>query len=416
MISSRHRALNILFEIFENNKFSNITLNKLKQTIFLSKSDINFIFVLVYGVIQYKIYLEYIINKIINPTKTNRKTQILLWMGLYQMKFLNTPTYSIVNEAVEIAKKINISPSFVNAVLRKLTNKNLWVVNIKNKKNIFCLENGFPYWLYKQLEDDYGIENAKKIVIFSNEKPLISFRININKISIEEFLNQFTSKLEIKRSTIAKNAFLTNDKIFTSEAFLNDLIYIQDETSILAVEILNPKPNHSVLDMCAAPGGKLTYIAQLVGQDTKIIGNEINHSKKAIIEKNILNSGCKNIEMQYFDARDIKDKFDYILIDAPCSGFGVIRKKPEIKLRKRTKEEMNQLYKMQEELLNNAYNLLNESGVILYSTCTMNKKENQDQIIQFLKSYKKMKLEYEKQFFNFEANYNGFYIAKMKKY
>ncbi|QEH62190.1 16S rRNA (cytosine967-C5)-methyltransferase [Spiroplasma chinense] len=416
-MNARKKALDILYEVFENNQFSNKLLNKMALQKAMSKQDIAFIFKLVYGTIQYKIYLEYVVNKLIDPNKTNFKIQILLWMSFYQIKFLETPIYSVVNEAVEISKKIDSHLSgFVNSVLKKIQDKTLWNVDIKNKQNVLALENGFPFWLYKQIANQYGSDNADKLVLDSIKPVKISFRVNENLITIEDFVKLYQDELELEKSKIARNCFFTSNKLFESNAFKEGLVYIQDETSILAVELLNPKPNSKIVDMCCAPGGKLTYIASLVGKDTKVLGCEINSSKENIIRKNIESQKLENIDLVFKDATTLKENsFDYILLDAPCSGYGVLKRKPEIKLKKRSKQEIEELLKVQKELLITAYNLMDEGATLLYSTCTVNKDENQNQVENLLNNFKDLELIEEKQFFGFEGNNNGFYIAKIFK-
>ncbi|WP_338984751.1 transcription antitermination factor NusB [Spiroplasma endosymbiont of Diplazon laetatorius] len=185
---SRKEALDILFEVLNNNKFSNKLLNNLIKKEAMSKQDIAFIFKLVYGTIQYKIYLEYVVNKVIDPEKTDYKIQILLWMNLYQLKFLKSKPYYVINESVEVAKSINKNyGGLVNKVSKELVNENLWEVKIKNKQNIFALENGFPFWLFKKIENDYSKEKACEFILHSNKESKISLRLNTLKISKEEF-------------------------------------------------------------------------------------------------------------------------------------------------------------------------------------------------------------------------------------
>ncbi|AOG60730.1 16S rRNA (cytosine967-C5)-methyltransferase [Spiroplasma helicoides] len=415
MQSSRNAALNILFEVFENNQFSNKLLNKLKQKSLFKEQDVNFIYKLVYGTIQYKIYLEYVVNKLIDPKKTNKKIQILLWMNFYQIKFLNNPIYSVTNESVEITKKIDKSLSgLVNVVTKKLENQDLWEVDIKNKKNIAPLKNGFPYWLFEKISKDFSSEIALKVVESSNNTNEISFRINTKKISIKEFKDKFLNKLDCKKSTIANNCYVSKSNSFLFELVNDGFIYIQDETSVRAVELLEVKPESKILDMCCAPGGKLSFLAALVESNNFIDGYEINSSKKNIIKQNLKVLDINNVNLYFKDARLVKEHYDCILLDAPCSGYGLIKKKPEIKLKKYSDLEMQKMYQVQKELLMTAIDNLNDGGTILYSTCTINKNENQDLINEVIKKTK-MKLILEEQYFGFEGNNNGFYIAKLKK-
>ncbi|AUM62913.1 16S rRNA (cytosine(967)-C(5))-methyltransferase RsmB [Spiroplasma monobiae] len=416
-MNPRKEALNILFEVFINNKFSNKLLNNLIKKEAMSKEDIAFIFKLVYGTIQYKIYLEYVVNKVINQDKTDFKIQILLWMNLYQIKFLRSKPYYVINEAVEIAKEINVNLSgLVNKVSKLLVNENLWEVDIKNSQNVFPLENGFPFWLFKKIEKEYSKDSAIDFVKQSNQESKISLRLNTLKIDQQEFESKYLDKYNLTKSGLVDYFYLTDKNIVSEEIFKNGFVTIQDQTSGFASYILNPKKDTKVLDMCSAPGGKLTHLAQIMNNTGKIDAYEIQENKIRLIEENILRLGIKNVNLKCLDALEIEEKkYNYILLDAPCSGYGVIRQKPEIKLKKRSEKEENDLLILQEKLLEKAYKCLESESELLYSTCTINKKENEDQVERFLTKHDDLEKVYERVFFGKEFDNDGFYICKMKK-
>ncbi|AKX33843.1 16S rRNA (cytosine967-C5)-methyltransferase [Spiroplasma litorale] len=417
-MNPRFISLNILDNVIFNNLFANKQLNNIKNNMSISKNDIFFIFKLVYGVIQYKLYLEYVTNKVLKKEIKNNKIKIIIWMALFQLVFLNSKAYYVINEAVELSKKVdhNLS-SFVNAVLRKLQNKEYWKVNIKNKKNVAPLKEGIPYWLFDQISKQYSIDIAKKWIEYVNKESNLYVRLNTLKISKENFINNYNDVLKIEELEISNNFFIVSSNLFETDLLKKGFVYIQDPLSGLACEILNPEKNSKILDMCCAPGGKLSYLSQLVNQEADITAIEINENKKNIIQNNLENLGILNININYIDAVDYKTKtkFDYILLDAPCTGYGVIKNKPEIRLRKSTNDDIQKLYNLQKKLLEKAYSLLSKGGAIVYSTCTINKNENEFQIDEFLKKHKKMKKVYEKQYFGFEYNTNGFYICKLIK-
>ncbi|WP_342258884.1 16S rRNA (cytosine(967)-C(5))-methyltransferase RsmB [Spiroplasma endosymbiont of Dioctria linearis] len=416
-MNSRKEALSILFEVFKNNKFSNKLLSNLIQTKAMSKEDIAFVFKLVYGTIQYKIYLEYVVNKIINPNKTDFKIQILLWMNLYQLKFLKSKAYYVINESVNIAKLINKNyAGLVNKVSKKLEDKELWEVNIKNKQNIFPLENGFPFWLYKKISGDYSKSQAEEFILNSNIESKISLRLNTLKISIKNFEEKYMEKYNLEKSKLIEYFYLTNKNIINQEIFLKGYVTVQDQSSGYASYILNPKPFSKVLDMCSAPGGKLTHLAQIMENSGEIKAYELQENKIHLIEQNLSRLGVKNVILECKNALEIsEEKYDFILLDAPCSGYGVIRQKPEIKLKKYSELENLELILLQSQLLEKAYNCAKVDTEIVYSTCTINKKENEEQISNFLLRHKDIKKIYEKVFFGNEYDNDGFYICKMKR-
>lgn len=417
-MSARKNALEILFNIIYKNGFSNVLLNKFEKESTLSKVDKSFVFKIVYGTIQYKIYLEYVLNKLINPNITDIKIQILLWMSLYQIIYLKSPDYAIVNEAVNIAKEINANNvNLVNKILRTIIdNKDYLNIEIKNNQNKLPLKNGIPFWMYKKIEKEYSKEIAMKFTEYSVIEPKLSFRINTIKISEKDFLEKYSKNLKLEKSKIAKNCYLTDSKIIGEDFFKEGLVIIQDQTSILATEILDPKANSKILDMCCAPGGKLTSIAALSNNKALIYGCEINENKRKLIEQNVLKTNSKIESIFYLNALDIQENnFDYILLDAPCSGIGVIRKKPEIRLKNPKKLFYNDITNLQRKLLAKAHSLLKVGGELVYSTCTINIEENQNQAKWFKDQFNDIKIIYEKQFFGFESDNNGFYICKFKK-
>lgn len=416
-MNPRKVAFDILIDVFEKKQFSNKLLNKVAKEKAMSNIDIAFVFKLVYGTIQYKIYLEYIVNKIIDQEKTPKNIQILLWLSLYQIKYLNTPIHSVTNEGAEICKKIDLRKvGLVNKVVKNLNDDKLYEINIKNKQNVLALRNGYPFWLYKKWKDDYGEEIANQLVEFSNKIPPISFRVNVTKISIEEFVSTYKSVFSFEKSNLAKNSFITKEKVMNLDIYKKGFITIQDQASTLAVEVLNPRPKSRVLDMCCAPGGKLTHIAELMQNDGEIDGYELNIKKKKTLEDNINRLDLKNIKLHFTDSAHLKNiKYDYILLDAPCSGYGVIRKKPEVKLHKFSKEEVQKLLETQKTLLETAYSCMSKNSTLVYSTCTINKDENEHQIKEFITNHPDIKLIYERQIFGFENNSDGFYICKLVK-
>ncbi|AKU79424.1 transcription antitermination factor NusB [Spiroplasma turonicum] len=417
-MNARNLALNLLNEIIYNNKFSNKLLNKTKEKSNLSKSDIFFVFKLVYGVIQYKIYLEYVVNKLLKTEVKNKKIFIILLMALYQFKFLNSKGYFVVNESVLLAKKIDSNyAALVNAVVRKLENKELWIVNIKNKKNIIPLTKGIPFWLYDFIKKQYGQSIADDWLNDVNNNEHLYLRLNSEIMDEKHFLNNYKELLNAEKFELTKNFYKINNKIFETDLLKYGTVYLQDPLSGLACEVLNPKSNSKIIDMCCAPGGKLSYLYNLTKGTSKIVGIEKNLSKKNILYKNLERQNIKNVEIFFIDALeyDSKELFNYVLLDAPCSGFGVIKNKPEIRLKKHNKNSFVELYNIQGKLLEKAYSMLDVNGELVYSTCTINKNENEYQINKFLNNHKDLKKTYEKQFFGYEYNTNGFYICKLIK-
>lgn len=416
--NARYQAWTILVQVFKKQVFANLLLNKIAR----QEKDLktkNLVFALVHGTITQKIYLEYLANKLIDQQKTPIEIQVLIWMSFYQAFFLKKiPNYAIVNEAVQLAKKIN--PKFaglVNASLKKaFRDSNFLAVNLIDEEEKFCVENAFPQTLYKKIKIDFGLEIAKKIVKDSLNKPSLSIRINSLKISTNDFYQKYSQSLKLEKNDITKNGMITQVPPYETTAYKEGLITAQDQASILVSEVLNPKPNTRVLDMCSAPGGKLTHLSALMNNTGSIVAYEIKTNKISLIKSNLERMGVKNVMLINDDALTINDsqQFDNILLDAPCSGFGVLKRKPEIKLKYNSKNE-GELIKLQQKLLAVAYKNLKVNGFLTYSTCTINLQENAQQILKFVQEYPKMKIVFEKQIFGFENNTDGFYICKLQK-
>nr|WP_036246486.1 16S rRNA (cytosine(967)-C(5))-methyltransferase RsmB [Mesoplasma chauliocola] len=417
--NSRKIAFEILKKVFKNKSFSNILLNDVSKMPISDKFK-NLIFATVHGTITNQILLNEVTKKLVDAKKTNIDIQILLWMSIYQLRFLKTiPQYAVVNESVMIAKSINNKfAGLLNACLKKVIKNEEELFNFSSldKLQKICIENSFPINLFSLIEKGYGFENAKRIAIDSNQKPVISFRVNTIKISFEDFFEKYKEEFDLQKTEVL-NCLVSKKAIVKSDAYKNGEITIQDPASILVANTLNPSSNSKVLDMCSAPGGKLTHLSMIMQNTGTITGYEISENKIKLINENIQRLGCKNINLICGDATKINEKenYDFVLLDAPCSGFGVLKRKPEIKINKIDFKNVNSIVEIQKNLLETAYFNLSKNGTLVYSTCTINPEENQIQIANFIKKHNDIEIIEEKQLFGYEMNTDGFYICKMIK-
>ncbi|WP_156923088.1 16S rRNA (cytosine(967)-C(5))-methyltransferase RsmB [Mesoplasma seiffertii] len=419
MINSRLESWEILKKVFTNKAFSNVLLNEVSNKNIDEKFK-NLIFAIVHGTITYKIYLDYLTSKLIDNRKTPIEIQVLLWMSIYQIKFLEAiPAYAIVNEAVQLARQVN--PKFtglVNACLQKVLRDKVsfFEVKINHPDRKLCVENGYPWFLFEKISHSYGVDVARKLCLDSTQRPLISVRVNTLLTTVEDLLTNYQKEFGLQKSDI-KDCLIADRAIVKSELYTSGKITIQDAASILVAERLQPMPNSSVLDMCSAPGGKLTHLAAIMRNTGKLVAYELNENKLKLIQQNIDRLNVQNVELHAGDARLINhpQSFDYILLDAPCSGFGVLKRKPEIKFNNVDQQALAEIVNLQAELLSTAYDNLKTGGEMVYSTCTINKDENSAQINNFLKKYPEMKIVSEEQIFGYENNTDGFYICKLKK-
>lgn len=412
--------------------YSNIVLNDAFREFFLSPKEKAFMTEIFYGVIRNKKFLDYIIERY---TKDIRKEWIrnLLRISIYQITFMNSDDKGVVWEATELAKKYSIAISkFINGTLRNyLRNKDSELKRLDDEKNYEVLYS-IPKWFYDTLEKQYGNENLKQIITSLKKIPYLSMRVNKLKYSEEEF-EEFLKEKDIQIIKKVDTVYYVNSGlIINSEEFKAGKIIAQDASSYLAAKNLGAMPNELVLDICAAPGGKTAVLAEQMKNSGEVIAIDIHQHKIKLIDTNMKKLGIDIVKAIVMDAKNVNKqgrKFDKILVDVPCSGYGVIRKKPEI-LYSKNRENIEELAKLQLEILNSAADILKDGGELIYSTCTITDEENTDNIKKFLEERKEFKVEklyipenvsgdYDK-LGGFCINYkeeimDNFYIIKLKK-
>ena len=375
--------------------YSNIVLNDAFREFFLSPKEKAFMTEIFYGVIRNKKFLDYIIERY---TKDIRKEWIrnLLRISIYQITFMNSDDKGVVWEATELAKKYNIAISkFINGTLRNyLRNKDSELKRLDDEKNYEVLYS-IPKWFYDTLEKQYGNDNLKQAITSLKKIPYLSVRVNKLKYTeekFEEFLKEKDIQIIKKVDTVY---YVNSGLIINSEEFKTGKIIAQDASSYLAAKNLGAMPNELVLDICAAPGGKTAVLAEEMKNSGEVIAIDIHQHKIKLIDTNMKKLGIDIVKAIVMDARNVNKqgrKFDKILVDVPCSGYGVIRKKPEI-LYSKNKENIEELAKLQLEILNSAADILKDGGELIYSTCTITAEENTNNIKKFLEERKELKVE-----------------------
>ena len=375
--------------------YSNIVLNDAFREFFLSPKEKAFMTEIFYGVIRNKKFLDYIIERY---TKDIRKEWIrnLLRISIYQITFMNSDDKGVVWEATELAKKYSVAISkFINGTLRNyLRNKDSELKRLDDEKNYEILYS-IPKWFYDTLEKQYGNENLKQAITSLKKIPYLSVRVNKLKYTEEEF-EEFLKEKDIQIIKKVDTVYYVNSGlIINSEEFKTGKIIAQDASSYLAAKNLGAMPNELVLDICAAPGGKTAVLAEEMKNSGEVIAIDIHQHKIKLIDTNMKKLGIDIVKAIVMDARNVNKqgrKFDKILVDVPCSGYGVIRKKPEI-LYSKNRENIEELAKLQLEILNSAADILKEGGELIYSTCTITDKENTNNIKKFLEERKEFKVE-----------------------
>ena len=384
----------------------------------------------VYGVLENKIYIDYMIRKLsdIRLKKIHENVLVILEIGIYNIHFLESKDYATVDKLVDLTKKKNKrSTGFVNAILREFIRDEKEIATIYENDDIksLSIRYSFPEEITRYIYDFYGMDYTKAYLRDADRIKNLAIRVNSLKTNREELKNKLIDggfKVEegdiSNMSLIVKNpAGLASSKLFKAGFFT-----IQQEASMKTVEVLDPKENTRILDLCAAPGTKTSYLAEYTKNTAKIVANDLAKSKNKLILENIERLGLKNISLTNYDAssfvEDFKDGFDYVLVDAPCSGLGVVGRKPEIRYN-RSKETIVRLANLQREILENALKYVKKGGFLVYSTCTIGPLENRDNF-KFLMDKENLELaaingedfiEYK----SFETMTDGFFISKFRK-
>ena len=433
-INARYIAYEVLYTIIQEDGYSNITLNKYFNQHKLQEQDKRFISEVVYGTIKNKLYLEHIL-KSYSKGRVKPKVKIILLMSIYQLLYMDkTPNFAIIDEAVKLSKKIagNITGKFVNGILRNIERnvKNL-ELQYKNETEQFCVENSCPKELFDILKKQYGKEKAQSIVISFNQKSKNSIRYNPFKTTKSDLIEKLGSA--VTESEICEDSLVLNKLNIDNSLFTNGYYIIQDEASALIATSIGLPVNkeYKILDTCAAPGGKSLHIASKYFNSSLVSCDKYIHKLK-LIEDNIAKLGISNIEIKEQDATinnsSFNDKFDIVICDVPCSGIGVIKNKPEIKY-KITNSHVEDIARLQYKILENSRNYVKQGGILMYSTCTIDKRENIKNIEKFLKENKDFSLDNITlnnsivkskengvlEILPDEYSCDGFFIAKLKK-
>jgi len=398
-LTSRGLAVEILEKVETKNAFSNLLLNQKIQKKNLQKKDINILTELVYGVMQRKKALDFQLQPFLKKQKKLDNWVIqLLRISLYQIKYLDRiPDYAVINEAVNYAKKRGHKgiSGLVNGVLRNILRSELKSFDtIDSFLERIATQYSLPEWLVEKWIADYGKEETLKISQSLNERAKVSLRVNHHLISKENAMAQLRDEgFNIRESQVSSIGLISESGLpASSELFEEGKITIQDETSMLVAPAMQIEPHHKVLDACAAPGGKTTHIASYLNENLggKVIALDIHQHKVKLIEENAERQKVsEKLNARQMDAKDSfnqlgKEKFDRVLVDAPCSGLGLLRRKPDIRYTK-TPEDVERLTKVQMEILDSTAKTVKSGGQLVYSTCTILRDENDFVIQKFLK-------------------------------
>lgn len=406
-------AYEVLLAYFKDGSYLNITLNKALKAD-MNRHMKNRITRIVYGTLQNALLLEFHLKKFVKKVKVSEKT--ILLMGLYEHFFMKRPDYAIVDELVTLARqeKGARTASFINAVLRHAF---LEEINFEglSEDEVLALRTSHPLWLVKMLKKQYGQDVTIQILEADNAIPLRSGRVNTLVISRDDLIKEDP---RFKRGLLSEDGVLfEGGNIASTDAFKEGKVTVQDESSQLVARLLSPEKGSEVLDMCGAPGSKTTHLAALMENTGHIDVYDLYAHKEQLIQNNLKRLHVTNVTTHTADstklAKMLQKQYDAILLDGPCSGLGVLARKPEIKYH--DSSVMDEIIPIQANLLENAYYLLKNGGKMVYSTCTLNKKENEKQIERFICHHEDMERIEEHTILPYQYHSDGFYMCLMRK-
>ena len=451
----REAAFKALLAIERDGSYSNLELSKMLASDELSNKG--FIREIVYGVTENKIYLDYILDKFIKKgaAKTKLQALIILRMGVYQILFMNSvPNYAAVNESVALARRFaRGTDGFINGVLRNFIRNmdSASEIDVKGQLEYLSIRYSCQLKLVEELVSMLGFEHAKVLLEHAGHRPPLSIRVNVAKISVKELADRLRANgFEIEGSKLSDRVLLVKGGALTeANEYKEGLFSIQSEESCAIADFADAKSTELVIDLCAAPGGKAAAMAeQMLKPSTstepltktepgkqpststepltktepgiasgKVIALELYEHRAALIEATARRLGLENIEVRCQDAVEQIDalvgKADLVLADVPCSGLGVIRRKPEMKYR--DEFDFDELVEIQKSILETGSSYLKPGGRLIYSTCTINPRENELMVKDFLERHEEFISEKEVKLSPFDNGYDGFYMNKLKK-
>ena len=395
--SARGYALRILKEV-EEGAYANIALNRLLSRISPTEEERSFLTELSYGVLQRLNTLDWILSLSLGSPLENLTPWIrnILRLGVYQLLYLKrVPESAAVDESVKLAYRFGHKgvAGLVNAVLRKVSRAREeipWPSRLDNPSLYLSLVYSFPLWIVRRWIRQMGVNEAEELCSANNVVPPLSIRTNTLKTTpkrLKEFLEVEGIKAKFCRYAPEGLILKLTKKLTELNSFQDGLFQVQGEASMLVAPLVNPKPGDYVLDLCSAPGGKTLHMAMLMGNKGNIIAADLYPHRLKLLQKTMEQQDIKIVRTEKLDGRSISSAkygyFNRVLLDVPCSGLGVVRRKGELKWR-RKEQDIFSLARLQADLLRSAFQALKPGGVLVYSACSTEPEETKDVIYGFL--------------------------------
>lgn len=427
-VSVRELVLDMLMEIHEKEQYSHLVLRDvLNKYQYLEKQERAFLTRLTEGTTEHLLEMDFIINSFSKVKVKKMKPLIrnLLRMSVYQLKYMDSiPDAAVCNEAVKLAKKRGFGQlrGFVNGVLRNIARE---LVNLnypdKNIEPTAYLEVKYsiPSWIAEKWLKDYGMERTESLCrSFLEEKP-ITIRTNLTKCTPQELQEKLQAEgVTVEKVPALDYAFAISgfDYLNGLDSFIQGLFYVQDISSMMVAETAAPQEDNYIIDVCAAPGGKASHLAEKLHGTGMVEARDLTEYKVSLIEENIDRNGLSNMKAVQMDAtvydEDSYEKADVLICDLPCSGLGVMGKKTDIRY-KMTPEKQQELVQLQRQILETVHGYVKKGGTMVYSTCTIHRNENEGNVAWFVEKHTEYELISQEQMLPGETYHDGFFIAKL---
>jgi 16S rRNA (cytosine967-C5)-methyltransferase len=397
----RKHAYQTILKILRDTEFSDTLLRQRAKKIKNNRHEVAIFYHLVKGVVKMKLKLDFILSQYADPKKfsgTDIKIKAFLYMGLYELMYLDSiPAHASINETVELAKSTlgNTVGDFINAILRAWQ-RDPHVEYPDDPVLRISYEHSYPPHLIECWISLWGLENTENLAKYYNENPKLHIRVNATATSPEKLIRYFANRdVQLTPSKVGEMMLITEaaSEVLEDVAFSEGYFSVQDISSSLIVDLLDPQPRENILDFFAAPGGKCTYIAEKLANTGEVVAVDKIPNRMKLLKQAADRLQLKNIKQIVTDAfryGPVAPAYDRVLVDAPCSGWGVFGRKAD--LRWQANKNINELVKLQARALDHAANFVHPEGVLVYSTCTINPEENEEQVKKFLERNKQFEL------------------------
>lgn len=420
MANPRKSAVKALIKVDADGGYSNLVIDNVIEQDGLERNDASLATALFYGVLDRKITIDYILSKYSKQPikKLPYIVAAALRIGVYQLLYMDRiPAFAAINESVTIVKRSKNSKAagYVNAVLRSIERESETVIPDDNSIKSISIRYSFPEWIVARMINQYGTETAKAVFEAMLSKSSVYLRVNTTKCNADTLIQKLAEENVTSEKTFVPDSLKITEisgSVDKLNCYKNGLFHVQDLSSQICAASIDVTENMRVLDICAAPGGKTFTAAEMMNGTGEIVSCDLYDHRTKLIFDGAKRLSLKNVKTYTSDAAVFDTnlgEFDRVLCDAPCSGLGIMGRKPDIKYK--DEKEIDDLPSVQYKILNNAAKYVKKNGKLVYSTCTLLKEENEEVFNRFIENNLHFKALSVKTLLPCENETDGFFIA-----